>query len=197
MNQSNADKRIALTNNEAAYTRIVIYFCVFIISYLYLRFFFHQPESKTQFENNPDHLDPFPVKLAILDVILCISFFLTVLEMLFLIKVKLFRAKVEYDNENLYITRGEQENMIPLTSIDAVRIINNFNSGVRGNYSQYRIRYSDQGLHDSITIAVYNPYRESLNKFICLVREKSPDSDTKNYSESVDWLVDLFKRKDA
>ena len=134
MDLHNSGIRVTLTNNEVTSTRLIIYASVFTISFLYFRFFFHQPEFTSNYENNPDHLVPFPTKLVIIIMITALSFFLSVAEILVILNVKLFRAKVEYDHENLYIMRKRQESIISLTCINAIRGINNFNRGSKGKF---------------------------------------------------------------
>jgi hypothetical protein len=169
-----------LSSQDAQYTRLIIFVSLFLLSYGYVRFLNGHTEDVTLFEK---------VVLAVI----FFSFFLSIFEGLFMLYAKVLSKRIEFDDDNLYVT-GRQQLAIPMKYIYGIEKINLAQSS-RGRYSNYEITYSKDGNKAYVSISVYRRKKQLMTSFIALVKGHNPVVEVKEWEGSIESLARVFRRK--
>jgi hypothetical protein len=128
------------------------------------------------------------------------SAFFTVLEGLFLIGRRIHPVKLEYDDDNLYITDSEGERPVALSSIVSIRLVygRTIFDNARMSLGRYVISFGDPANPQQVGYTVFNKMARVFADFCDGAKEKNPDVEIKNWATNWDGpIARLFNSRNS
>ena len=184
--------RIVLTYQGATFKRAFVCLAIAVVSWLVFTFLRFSPEVPP-----PGTVAGPPLGKLTAGMLIVFSIIFGIREVLFVLGVRFFRKRIECDEDNLYIIGKEVESTVPFLSIYAVKLSSSgINRSVRGNYATYLIKYKEpDGRPEDRAIDIYFRNGNNFRLFIQRLQQKNPAVEVKNWSTSLDGIVNLLRKK--
>ena len=154
-------ERVRLTYPDVTYTRLIWFLSIFILSYFIVRIY-------------GSEINDSRVRIGLISTIF-FSGGLGIFEGMFLLGQKFFEKKVEYDEENVYVTFGGAETVIPLTLITYFDRYPKMLQSLRGMYYGYSLETAGGEYPPVTKFSIYWKQKDILKDFRELLAIKNPD----------------------
>lgn len=128
-----------------------------------------------------------------------VFFLLAIVEGLFLLGRKINKLKLEFDSVNLYITKDDDERVVPLKEIVSLRLVygKGFFDSSRMPLYRYAIGTGDADNPEEVVFTVFVKTRRNFSRFRKLVEQVNPGLRQSNFATSLDGLIRWFRRRNS